>query len=72
MSKILDLCRKYSAKTVFEIGVGNFNACRTKYIWGVDDFVCSMFEPNPISYAEIFNKSSGIKNTTLHNVAIMD
>ena len=56
-------------KKIFEIGVGEINSCRTKIFWdsGIE---CHLFEPNPILYKDLIDKSKNYKNVHVYNLAI--
>jgi FkbM family methyltransferase len=54
---------------IFEIGVGEFNQCRTlNYI--NTDIECYLFEPNPISFKQIEENLGKYSNFKLFNIAL--
>jgi FkbM family methyltransferase len=59
------------AKVVFEVGVGQFNVCRTMRL--IESGVkVVMFEPNPHNYEQLKKIIGNRKNVEIHNVALSD
>jgi FkbM family methyltransferase len=58
--------------TIFEIGVGSPNLCRTIEYMGNENYELFLFEANPSIYKELKNNFGKYNNVWIENIAMFD
>lgn len=72
MINIKEYCVNLSLKTIFEIGVGNPNICRTIDMMGDNRFNLNLFEAHPQTYTSLVDTFGHYQNLTINNIALFD
>ena len=61
---------KLTPKSVLEVGIGDFNVCRSKFFW--ETSFCYLFEPHPTYYLDLSFRTNNLPNVKVYNIAITD
>ena len=61
---------KLKPKWLLEVGVGDYNVCRSKYFWKTA--FCYLFEPHPSYYLDLIFRTNSLHNIKIYNIAITD
>jgi FkbM family methyltransferase len=69
---IIEYILQKKLKTIFEIGVGNPNICRTRHLMGSSNVNLFLFEANPYTFKNIQQAFQNYNNVELYNFAIFD